>query len=270
MCLFVYFIGAFALPVYVNDENNELHLRDIDASELHHIESLKDGGFGKVEKGMFREWQVVLKTPLSSEDYILKTFTEEAAVLSNIHHQNIVSLVGVVHETHTIVLEYINSGDVHTLIKRYYHLLTLRDKLDLLIQCAVGMLYLHTSVPVIVHRDLKTLNLLLSIVDRKEDELEDDIFNETTFNYRKRVYKVCDFGLARNQRNGASGISTQHKDMGTPCYQSPEQVKQHTTLNQMQTRAAEFTLINRTILTWLLSICCIVCCSGVMMMIVSD
>ena len=33
---------------------------------------------------------------------------------------------------------------------------------------------------------------------------------------------MCDFGLARNQKNN-DGISTQHKDMGTPCFQSPEQ-----------------------------------------------
>ena len=33
---------------------------------------------------------------------------------------------------------------------------------------------------------------------------------------------MCDFGLARNQ-NKLDGISTQHKDMGTPCFQSPEQ-----------------------------------------------
>lgn len=33
---------------------------------------------------------------------------------------------------------------------------------------------------------------------------------------------MCDFGLARNQHHD-DGISTQHKDVGTPAFQSPEQ-----------------------------------------------
>jgi len=82
--------------------------------------------------------------------------------------------------------------------------LTLKQRLDILIQCGLAMQYLHGCEPPIVHRDLKTLNLLINNVDSY------------------RVIKVCDFGLARSQKVN-DGISTQHKDMGTPCFQSPEQ-----------------------------------------------
>lgn len=65
-----------------------------------------------------------------------------------------------------------------------------------------GMRYLHKCKPAIVHRDLKSHNLLVN------DEL--------------RV-KVCDFGLARlMQNNLTTGTMT---SCGTPAWTAPEGIK---------------------------------------------
>ena len=57
------------------------------------------------------------------------------------------------------------------------------------------------------------------IIVRRVKRDSDGVIVESS---RPTVVGNCDFGLARNQKNN-DGISTQHKDMGTPCFQSPEQ-----------------------------------------------
>src|SRR3954471_18282574 len=61
--------------------------------------------------------EVVVKTPLSLDSYILKTFMEEAQVLNLLSHPNIVKLVGVCTEKKAIVLDWVRGGDLHTFLK---------------------------------------------------------------------------------------------------------------------------------------------------------
>ncbi len=54
------------------------------------------------------------------------------------------------------------------------------EKLTLAIQIAKGMLFLHSMKPVIIHRDLKSLNVFVTMTNGK------------------LVAKVADFGLSRS------------------------------------------------------------------------
>jgi serine/threonine protein kinase len=54
------------------------------------------------------------------------------------------------------------------------------EKLTLAIQIAKGMLFLHSMKPVIIHRDLKSLNVFVTMLNGKW------------------VAKVADFGLSRS------------------------------------------------------------------------
>jgi WD40 repeat protein/tRNA A-37 threonylcarbamoyl transferase component Bud32 len=188
-------------------------VREIDWSELTDVRSLKDGGFGKVEQGKYKGIDVVIKTPLNTSDtYVTKQFHEEARVLNCLSHPNIVQLIGVSSVRQAIILEYVSGGDVHNWLKSHAknnEPISLLERLDVLIQSALAMQYLHGCEPPIVHRDLKTLNLLIQKLPIPGGKT-------------KNIIKVCDFGLARNQRKD-EGISTDHRDMGTPAYQSPEQ-----------------------------------------------
>ena len=61
-----------------------------------------------------------------------------------------------------------------------------------------GMHYLHSFEPMIVHRDLKSPNLLVD---------------------KSFVVKVCDFGLSRMKRNTYLSSKT---NAGTPEWMAPE------------------------------------------------
>ena len=148
-------------------------VREIEWAELSSISSMKDGGFGRVEKAKWRGLDVVIKTPLTADLYVIKTFIEEARVLNTLSHPNIVQLIGVCSAKKAIIIEYINGGDVHQWLKARRHsgpaavAITLKQRLDVLIQSALAMQYLHGCEPPIVHRDLKTLNLLIQNIAEK-------------------------------------------------------------------------------------------------------
>ena len=144
-------------------------VREIEWSEFTAITSMKDGGFGRVEKAKWRGIDVVIKTPLTADSYVIKTFIEEARVLNTLSHPNIVQLIGVCSAKKAIIIEYINGGDVHQWIKskKATTAISLKQRLDVLIQCALAMQYLHGCEPPIVHRDLKTLNLLIQVVGER-------------------------------------------------------------------------------------------------------
>jgi serine/threonine protein kinase len=63
--------------------------------------------------------------------------------------------------------------------------LSWRPNLKTLADVAKGLNYLHSCKPVIVHRDLKSLNLLLS--ERIDDEFD------------KPIMKIADFGMAKSK-----------------------------------------------------------------------
>ena len=162
--------GRFGSPKQTGLTNLPVRdVREIEWSEFTQITNMKDGGFGRVEKAKWRGIDVVIKTPLTADVYVIKTFIEEARVLNTLSHPNIVQLIGVCSAKKAIIIEYINGGDVHQWIKSKKNTtaISLKQRLDVLIQCALAMQYLHGCEPPIVHRDLKTLNLLIQVVGEK-------------------------------------------------------------------------------------------------------
>jgi serine/threonine protein kinase len=73
-----------------------------------------------------------------------------------------VALVGVrtnlINET-MLVMEYLENGSLEDLLKRNKRPLTIRDAVQIALDVAEGLNYLHTQK--IIHRDLKSANVLV-------------------------------------------------------------------------------------------------------------
>ncbi len=103
-----------------------------------------------------------------------------------------------------IVTEYEKNGSLFKLLHRTKAQLDEGQKLNIALEIAIGMHYLHTSKPPIIHGDLKSPNLLLG---------------------NRLHVKICDFGLSRFRM--ASKLSAGSK-LGTPEWTAPEVLQSST------------------------------------------
>ncbi|GLT49036.1 hypothetical protein SLA2020_226210 [Shorea laevis] len=141
-------------------------------SEISNITSnfsmvIGEGGFGKVYLGTLNDGTcVAVKVLLSSSKQGYKEFQVEAQLLMIVHHKNLVSLVGYCDEDDkkALVYEYLANGNLRQhLFDRNTNNLSWIERLQIAVDAAHGLEYLHNGCrPPIVHRDLKTSNILLN------------------------------------------------------------------------------------------------------------
>ncbi|KAK4267388.1 hypothetical protein QN277_024174 [Acacia crassicarpa] len=163
------------------------------------------GGFGDVYLGIMqdgREVAVKLLSQTSRQGY--KEFHSEADLLTFVHHKNLVSFVGYCDEgdVKALIYEYMAKGNLQQLLSdKTPTVLKWLERLQIAVDVALGLDYLHYGIrPPIVHRDLKTSNILLN---------------------ENMQAKICDFGLCRSFENEhESHIST--IPAGTLGYLDPE------------------------------------------------
>ncbi|XP_057729666.1 serine/threonine-protein kinase EDR1-like [Arachis stenosperma] len=105
-------------------------------------------------------------------------FKSEVEIMLRLRHPNIVLFMGAItRPPHlSILTEFLPRGSLYGLLRNPKFQLNDKRRLRMAVDVAKGMNYLHTSHPPIVHRDLKSPNLLVS---------------------KHWVLKVCDFGLSR-------------------------------------------------------------------------
>ncbi|KAL3720908.1 hypothetical protein ACJRO7_005677 [Eucalyptus globulus] len=140
-----------------------------------------EGGFGKVYFGRLHNGsQVAVKMLSQSSKQGYKEFYREAQLLMVVHHRNLVSLIGYCEEFENtaLIYEFMSNGNVRQhLSARNPNVLTWSQRLQIAINAAQGLEYLHNGCkPPIIHRDLKTPNILLN---------------------ENMQAKICDFGLSK-------------------------------------------------------------------------
>ncbi|CDY15555.1 BnaA08g28390D [Brassica napus] len=177
---------------------------------------LGKGGFGTVYHGYYNDLQVAVKLLSESSAQGFKEFRSEVIrmsmflvinfiveVLVRVHHVNLTALIGYFHESNKmgLVYEFMANGNMaDRLSGKCDHTLSWTQRLQIAHDAAQGLEYLHSGCkPAIVHRDVKTSNILLNENNRA---------------------KLADFGLSRSfQTESRSHVST--LVAGTPGYLDP-------------------------------------------------
>lgn len=209
-------VGIFP-AVYVTEEDPlAVEPPRVSFSELKLEEVIGVGGFGKVYRGYWNDEVVAVKAARqdANEDIevIKESVLQEARLFWVLEHENIVSLKGVCLEEPNLclVMEYARGGPLNRVLSGR----KIRPDIlvDWAIQVAQGMEYLHCGAPMsLIHRDLKSSNVLLSEAILPDDTLED------------KTLKITDFGLAREVYK-----TTRMSAAGTYAWMPPEVIKNST------------------------------------------
>ncbi|KAL9231267.1 hypothetical protein vseg_006514 [Gypsophila vaccaria] len=154
--------------------------KDIQKATQNFTTILGEGSFGPVYKASMPAGGVVaVKVLASNSRQGEKEFQTEVSLLGRLHHRNLVNLVGYCVERgqYMLIYEYMSNGSLDKLIYSEEDVLTWDERLQIALDISHGIEYLHEgAVPPVLHRDLKSANILLDSTMRA---------------------KVADFGLSK-------------------------------------------------------------------------
>src|SRR5262249_31826678 len=130
-----------------------------DRFEVDRMRKLGAGSYGVVYMGRYQGQAIAVKELLIPHSAITedtqRAVEEEAALMVQARHPNIVHCHGICVRTYAILMEYMPKGDL-------YHLLHSEAPLEpklvykIFLDISVGISFLHDRR--VVHRDLKSLN----------------------------------------------------------------------------------------------------------------
>uniref|UniRef100_A0AAV1TTE9 Protein kinase domain-containing protein n=1 Tax=Peronospora matthiolae TaxID=2874970 RepID=A0AAV1TTE9_9STRA len=158
---------------------------------------------GEVLVGEYHQTEVVVKR-LAQSCLVadgLAAFKAKVELLACLRHPNIVLFIGATFDNLSnvgLVMEYLKRGDVLSLLRSSIALAWSDPLLKIATDVAQGVSYLHNCDPPLVHRDLKSSNLLCT---------------------RTYSCKVSDFGESKRQLLPGKLFST---IVGTPYWLAPE------------------------------------------------
>jgi tRNA A-37 threonylcarbamoyl transferase component Bud32 len=186
------------------------HLQSIEYDDVQLAGFLGKGSAGSVFECRFHGQMAAAKIFTSSNS---KNAEEEEKLQARLRHPNVVQFIGhaVKQNQHIIVMELMNMD-----LRRYLEEnvresqsrppLSLLLAVDILLQLAEAMNYFHKSR--VMHRDLKSSNVLINAVMSKESYISPSV-----------QVKLTDFKLSKLNLNN-SRFST--KNLGTPQWMAPE------------------------------------------------
>mmetsp|Transcript_25549 Transcript_25549/g.38213 ORF Transcript_25549/g.38213 Transcript_25549/m.38213 type:complete len:1118 (+) Transcript_25549:238-3591(+) len=223
---------------------------------LHRI--IGEGTFGRVWSARLNSASVAVKEFVfaqaavagksAHQDEIIEEIIGEAGMMAILRHPNVLQLFGcsLTAQAIWIVCELCSLGSLRQLLDDDERELSMKFRLKIALQVAEGMMYLHNQDPPIIHRDLKSHNIMVhetftETTNKSEEErileqrMSEDAKN-AILSYRfdqsdkttkmsseaTVVAKIGDWGSARAT---LSGSRTMTHGVGTACWLAPEVIK---------------------------------------------
>ncbi|KAK1946678.1 putative serine/threonine-protein kinase drkB [Phytophthora citrophthora] len=170
------------------------------------VKLINRGGYGEVYIGNYHGKTVAVKMLLPETKKTMSqvnAFLSEVKLMASLDHPRIVSFIGVAWDQLIdicVVSEYMAGGDLKALLTEYdndgHPVGFDRVKVKIALHVSIALTYLHSCAPPVIHRDLKSKNILL-------DEALDA--------------KVTDFGISRERID-----ATMTGGIGTSFWMAPE------------------------------------------------
>ncbi|URE02958.1 STYKc [Musa troglodytarum] len=140
--------------------------KDIQKATKNFTTVLGQGSFGPVYKAAMPTGELVaIKVLSSNSSQGEKEFQTEVLLLSRLHHRNLVNLVGycVDKSQRMLIYEFMTNGNVASfLYSDGPRILSWEERLQIASDVSHGIEYLHEgAIPPVIHRDLKSANILL-------------------------------------------------------------------------------------------------------------
>ncbi|XP_036703778.1 tyrosine-protein kinase Fer isoform X3 [Balaenoptera ricei] len=175
--------GVVLLNPIPKDKKWVLNHEDVTLGEL-----LGKGNFGEVFKGILKDkTAVAVKTCKEDLPQELKIkFLQEAKILKQYDHPNIVKLIGVCTQRQPIyiIMELVPGGDFLSFLRKKKDEIKLKQLVKFSLDAASGMAYLESKN--CIHRDLAARNCLVG---------------------ENNVLKISDFGMSRQEDGGVYSSS---------------------------------------------------------------
>ncbi|GAA0147384.1 non-receptor serine/threonine protein kinase [Lithospermum erythrorhizon] len=187
----------------------------IDCQKLKVKKNIDKGAYGSVYQGMYDDKKVAVKVfhvsavEEDSKFELRKSFLQEVCLSKDLDHPNIAKFIGAMENMKEvdmkpkkrfdksqdccIVSEFLSRGTLYQYLRRHKKL-SINIVTQLALDAAEGLSYLHSKQ--IIHRDLKTANMLLDKNGR---------------------VKIIDFGISR-----FDDLNEKTQDIGTIGYIAPE------------------------------------------------
>lgn len=169
------------------------------------VDKLAKGGMGEVyvaKHPTLKRYVILKRLTLRGGRELSERFKREASLMIDFRDEHIVQVYDHFKEgsSYYIVMEYVDGISLDKLIQE-------RGKLSqgaamlIFYEICKGLKYAHDKG--VIHRDIKPANILIS---------------------REGEVKLVDFGIATSEKSEGEGLTQVGTTMGTPCYMSPEQI----------------------------------------------
>jgi len=166
----------------------------IDPEDIEVGQRIGGGGFAIVYEGYWNKKHVALKTLFNPNvtDKLKQEFMDELHVMSSLSHPNCVDLYAAnTRPPKLVIVMELCDRSLYQFLHQTKEPLSQELAMQMAIDTAAGLAYLHEQTPPIIHRDIKSMNLLLTV---------------------NKTVKLCDYGL----------VTTKVTAAGTPSYMAPE------------------------------------------------